>query len=208
MYSRCMANASSPIRMQTRAVVRSLLAQTAMRLFFEKGFDGTTVDEVATAAGVSRRTLFNYFKTKEDLALSGLDAQGEGIAERLAARPAQEDPWVSLRQAFEVLEEMDSTAAGRFELISLLFGNDALRAGHAEKLSRWTDLLAPVIEGRLSQSDDRFIASRAIVSAAIVCLRVANEEWIRHQGKVPMLDLFDRAVLAIRTTAPAPAPSA
>ncbi|MBT2538701.1 TetR/AcrR family transcriptional regulator [Arthrobacter sp. ISL-69] len=60
-----------PIREQTRAVVCSLLARTALELFAAKGYDDTTVDEFAAAAGVSRRTLFNYFRTKDDLALSG-----------------------------------------------------------------------------------------------------------------------------------------
>jgi AcrR family transcriptional regulator len=66
----------TPIREQTRAVVRSLLARTALELFAAKGYDNTTVEEVAAAAGVSRRTLFNYFRNKEDLALSSLSEQG------------------------------------------------------------------------------------------------------------------------------------
>ena len=105
-----MAQKVTPIREQTRAVVRSLLARTALELFAAKGYDNTTVEEVAAAAGVSRRTLFNYFRNKEDLALSGLSEQGELIAARLAERPAEEDVWTSLRAAFQVLEEIDMTA--------------------------------------------------------------------------------------------------
>ena len=65
----------TPIREQTRAVVRSLLARTALELFAAKGYDNTTVEEVAAAAGVSRRTLFNYFRNKEDLALYSLPSK-------------------------------------------------------------------------------------------------------------------------------------
>jgi AcrR family transcriptional regulator len=74
-YHRCMTRRPVPIREQTRNVMRALIAQTALGLFAEKGFDATTIDEVAVAAGVSRRTLFNYFKSKEDLALGGLSDQ-------------------------------------------------------------------------------------------------------------------------------------
>ncbi|MBG6239958.1 AcrR family transcriptional regulator [Mycetocola sp. CAN_C7] len=195
-----MANSSSSLRLQTRAVVRTLLAQTAMKLFAEKGFDETTVDEVAIAAGVSRRTLFNYFRTKEDLALSGLSEQGEVIAERLAARPADEDVWVSLRRAFEMLDEIEASRENRLEIVSLLFDNDSLRAGHAEKQARWTDLLAPLIEPRLPTSDTRGLQARSIVGSAITCLQAATEEWLRQRGSTPLFDLYDAAVAAIRTS--------
>lgn len=195
-----MATTSSPIRLQTRAVVRSLLAQTAIQLFTQKGFDETTVSEVAAAAGVSRRTLFNYFPTKEDLALSGLSEQGEVIAARLAVRPADEDVWVSLARAFEVLDEIEASPENRLEIVSMLFGNDSLRAGHAEKQARWTELLAPLIEARLPVHAAGAFEARTIVGAAISCLHAATEEWSRLQGSTPLLDLYDTAVAAIRTS--------
>jgi AcrR family transcriptional regulator len=198
MYAGCMVSKVTPIREQTRAVVRSLLAQTALELFAAKGYDDTTVEEVASAAGVSRRTLFNYFRNKEDLALSGLAEQGELIAARLAERPAEEDPWTSLRAAFQVLEEIDATRERRLELITLLFGNESLRAGHAEKQARWQDLLAPLIEPRLPDSDHRVLEARAIAAAAITCLQAANEEWARLGGQAEIFDLYDTAVRAVR----------
>ncbi|GLI03688.1 TetR/AcrR family transcriptional regulator [Phytohabitans aurantiacus] len=188
----------TPLREQTRSVVRSLLARTAIELFAAKGYDNTTLDEVAAAAGISRRTLFNYFRNKEDLALSSLAEQGDLIAARLAERPADEDPWAALRAAFQVLEEIDMTAEGRLEFITLLFGNDSLRAGHAEKQARWQDLLAPLIEPRLPDTERGTLQARAIAATAIVCLQVANEEWVRLRGQADMLDLYDTAVQAIR----------
>ncbi|MET7280812.1 helix-turn-helix domain-containing protein [Kribbella sp. NPDC005582] len=193
-----MAPKQTPLREQTRSVVRSLLARTALDLFAAKGYDDTTLDEVAAAAGVSRRTLFNYFKNKEDLALSGLSEQGELIAARFAERPADEDPWTSLRAAFQVLEEIEMTAERRLEIITLLFGNESLRSGHAEKQARWQDLLAPQIEPRLADSDQRAFEARAIAAAAIICLQTANEEWARLGGRTDLFDLYDAAVRAVR----------
>ncbi|NIK58426.1 TetR/AcrR family transcriptional regulator [Kribbella shirazensis] len=199
-----MPQKQTPLREQTRSVVRSLLARTAIDLFAAKGYDGTTLDEVAAAAGVSRRTLFNYFRNKEDLALSGLSEQGELIAARLAERPADEDPWTSLRAAFQVLEEIETTAERRLELITLLFGNESLRAGHAEKQARWQDLLAPLIEPRLPDSEHRALEARAIAAAAITCLQAATEEWMRLGGRADQFDLYDTAVRAIRGSASPP----
>jgi AcrR family transcriptional regulator len=193
-----MAQKPVPLREQTRSVVRSLLARTALELFAAKGYDDTTLDDVATAAGVSRRTLFNYFRNKEDLALSGLSEQGELIAARLAKRPADEDVWASLRAAFHVLEEIEITPERRLEMVTFLFGTDSLRAGHAEKQARWQNLFAPLIEPRLPDSDRRALEARAIAAAAVICLQVANEEWARLGGQVDLFDLYDTAVRAIR----------
>jgi AcrR family transcriptional regulator len=200
MYHGCMTQKPAPIREQTRSVVRSLLAQTAMDLFAAKGYDNTTVEEVAAAAGVSRRTLFNYFRSKEDLALSSLAEQGDLIAGRLAEQPAKTDAWTALRAAFGVIEEIDTTPEKRLEFLTLLFGNDALRAGHAEKQARWQDLFTPLIEPRLPDSDRRTLQARTIAAAAIVCLQTAIEEWARLGGKVDLFDLYDTAVHAIRST--------
>ncbi|MFJ9150648.1 TetR family transcriptional regulator [Streptomyces sp. NPDC102270] len=193
-----MARKQTSIREQTRSVVRSLLARTAVELFAAQGYDNTTLEEIAAAAGVSRRTLFNYFPSKEDLALGGLSEQGELIAERFAQRPADEDCWVSLRAAFQVVEEIEITAEHRLELITLLFGNESLRAGHAEKQARWQDLLAPLIEPRLPDSDHRALQARAIAAAAITCLQAANQEWARLGGRADLFDLYDTAVHAVR----------
>ena len=74
--------------------------------------------------GVSRRTLFNYFRNKEDFALGGLGEQGETIAER----PSDEDAWTSLRVAFQTLDEIETAAERRLEFVTFLFGHESLRA--------------------------------------------------------------------------------
>jgi AcrR family transcriptional regulator len=193
-----MAQKVTPIREQTRAVVRSLLARTALELFAVQGYDNTTVEEVAAAAGVSRRTLFNYFRNKEDLALSGLSEQGELIAARFAERPADEDVWESLRAAFQVLLEIEMSPQDQLEFMTLLFDNDSLRAGHAEKSARWQDELAPLIEPRLPASKQRVLEARAIAAAGITCMQTAIEEWVRLRGRADVAELYDTAVRAVR----------
>src|SRR3954470_7436742 len=71
-----------------KRATREEIARTARRLFAERGFDAVTVAEVAAAADVSEKTVFNHFATKEDLAFAGRE---EGIAQFVAAiagRPA------------------------------------------------------------------------------------------------------------------------
>jgi len=92
------------------------------------------------------------------------------------------------------------SAEDRLHFITLLFGNESLRAGHAEKQARWQVLLAPLIEARLPASEHRALEARAIAAAAITCLQAANEEWVRLRGDADVTDLYDTAVRAVRRT--------
>jgi len=70
------------LRARKKRVARETIAATARRLFAERGFDTVTVAEVAAAADVSEKTVFNHYPTKEDLAFAGRE---EGIAQFVAA---------------------------------------------------------------------------------------------------------------------------
>src|SRR6266568_401324 len=77
-----------PVRERTRRAVRGELAQLAADLFVEKGYDETTIDDLAAAAGMSKRTFFRYFASKEELVMGKYEFFGQQLAEDLAARPA------------------------------------------------------------------------------------------------------------------------
>lgn len=181
--------------------MRAEIGATAMRLFLERGFDDTTMEQIAHEAGVSRRSLFRYFGTKEDIVLGNLVEAGEAVRDALEARPESEAPWEALRAAFESLMLDPAYSPERSLRISkMLYGNPSLRAGHFEKRLRWQELLVPNIQKRLGEvpgheTDPR---ARAIVACALTCLDVAVETWTRGDGKEDLAELYDRAVAAVR----------
>jgi AcrR family transcriptional regulator len=79
---------SEGLRARKKRATRDAIAATARRLFAERGFDAVTVAEVAAAADVSEKTVFNHFATKEDLAFAGSEARLSQMPADIAQRPA------------------------------------------------------------------------------------------------------------------------
>src|SRR6058998_2688919 len=77
---------------------RQAIADAAMRLFVERGFDHVTVAEVAEAAGVSDKTVFNYFPTKEDLFYDEVPAREEALRQAIRGRRPGESILAALRR--------------------------------------------------------------------------------------------------------------
>ena len=88
--------ATSGLRERKKQRTRQRIADTAMRLFVERGFHGVTVAEIARAAEVSEQTVFNYFPTKEDLVYGRMESFQEALLQAVRERPAGE----SILEAF------------------------------------------------------------------------------------------------------------
>src|SRR3546814_15195270 len=75
-------------RERKRADTHARIQAEAMRLFIERGFEATTLDDIADAAFLSRRTLFHYFESKEAIVISHTAEFPDAIDEAVAQRPA------------------------------------------------------------------------------------------------------------------------
>jgi AcrR family transcriptional regulator len=190
---------------RTRQAVYAEITQTAMELFLERGFEATTIDDIAAAAGISRRSFFRYFGTKEDIVLGDLAAQGELVREQLEARPATEDAWTALLNALRNTPRLGSDDATMLKISKMLYGTPSLRARSIEKHLQWQALLTPEIRRRLGTApdDEDDLRADAIVACILTCLDVAGEAWTRGDGRQSLEDLVVSAVMAVRGNAPA-----
>lgn len=189
------------LRARTREHLRGEVAAVALTLFVERGFDGVTAQEIARAAGISPRSFFRYFPTKEDAAMAGLEASATRVASALAARPADESVWDSLMHAFAVLIEAPGTEGlDPLEVSRLFVQTPALRARRFEKHQGWGDALLPLLEDRLPATDapvPREVVGASILAAALSLLDTSTEIWVRHEGTVPAAAILHGAFGAV-----------
>jgi AcrR family transcriptional regulator len=184
---------------RTRALVHAQVVDVALEMFLTEGFDATTIEQIVTAAGISRRSFFRYFGTKEDIVLGDADGQGRLLAVALAARPPEEDPWIALERAAASLPSSKFTPERAFAVAKLVVTTPSLRARHAQKRAEWQQALVPVIQRRMGNVDQTpDIRATAIVASALACLDAATDVWVSSGGQEDFARLYAEAISTIR----------
>ncbi|CRK61691.1 Transcriptional regulator, TetR family [Alloactinosynnema sp. L-07] len=188
---------------RTRMRVREEVVDAALALFVDHGFEETTVDQVVATAGISRRSFFRYFGTKEDIVFGDLAEQGPVILDALRARPDDEPIWDALQHAFTALSARITPERG-LAIARLVAASPALRAAHLDKHLRWQEHLAPEVERRIGPATDPpGLRGQAIVATALACLDAATTIWVAGGGDGGIEELqrlCDRALAAVRTS--------
>jgi AcrR family transcriptional regulator len=183
---------------------RLALERAALHLVMERGFEHVTVEEIADAADVSRRTFFNYFASKEEALLGRDPERPEHARAELAQRPPEEPPLEALRVvvrelAAEDAEEREQWLARR----ELIQGEPRLLAA---SIGAWVALeraLVGALAERTGLDPERDLYPALVVAAAVGAARVASMRWRRGAEK-PLAALVDDAFDALAAGLPAP----
>ncbi|MFE0759676.1 TetR/AcrR family transcriptional regulator [Streptomyces smyrnaeus] len=186
---------------RSRQVAVQAILDTAVRLFAEQGYEQTTIAQIAREAGISQRSLFRYFGTKEDLVCGDQEALGELLKRTVEQQPAGMSAWDALRAGFEVILTANHPPERALELSRLIFDTPSLRARYIEKRLRWQAELVPVIRARLGNDSGRLAPdaqAKAIVAAVFACIDTATELWAEHDGRIDLADLYDQCLAAVR----------
>jgi AcrR family transcriptional regulator len=191
--------APTSLRDRTRQLASQEILDTALRLFTEQGYDTTTIAQIAREAGVSQRTLFRYFGTKEDLLGTDQDRFGRVLTETIREQPAEAGIWDVLRAGIAAVLALHDSRQQALERFRLLHHTASLRAGYLEKRLRFQDDLLPLVEPRMSSRGNAAQAARALIATAFACLDAASITWVANDGKGDILDLYDECVAAVRS---------
>ncbi|MEV5527644.1 TetR/AcrR family transcriptional regulator [Streptomyces prunicolor] len=187
------------LRERTRLAVRGELVAVALELFLSQGFEGTTVEQIATSAGLSRRSFHRYFASKDDVLAQALRASGDKIAAELAGRPSGETPWTALRHAFDPLVAWMTTDAQSLALTRIMLESSALQSGHTQKQESWREVVAAALAPRLTHLDEsaRQLEADALSGSAIACLMAALATWLGDDGQQALGRLLNLAMSAV-----------
>jgi AcrR family transcriptional regulator len=202
------------LRERKKLRTRQLIAETAVRMFVERGFDTVPVAAVARAAEVSEATVFNYFPTKEDLVYQGMEAFEDELLAGVRDRPAGESivtafaRFVLRPRGFLGAQDEDS-ARFLIAVSKMIAASPALRSREREILARYTASLADLIaEDTAAEPDDLrpWVVARALIGThqsliefvrghlaadALDHVGLAREVWARG---LEALDLLERGL--------------
>ncbi|GAQ51340.1 TetR/AcrR family transcriptional regulator [Streptomyces acidiscabies] len=192
------------LRERTRQAVRREITEAANALFIERGYEATTIDDIAAAVGMSKRSVFRYFPTKEDLVVGKVDYLAEEMLQGLRARPADEPVWQSLRALFDLLVphiddlDKDSVAA---PIQRVIFNTPNLLGSYLEKQQQMQEVVVTALSERAAEAGTPCPAGdsalRAITAAAFGCLVAAQRAWLESGSGGTFADALDEAMAAV-----------
>lgn len=179
-----------------RVTSRAELEHVAFELFAVHGFEDTTVDDIARAAGIGRRTFFNYFDSKNDVVWGDFDAQLRDMRSRLETSDGAAPLMDTLRHALVEFNQVDAAELPwhrrRMELILRV---PALQAHATLRYAAWRRVIAEYVGRRQQQRPDS-LTPQAIAHAMLGVALAAYEQWLtRTDGNLG--ELLDTAMLGL-----------
>ncbi|MCP3403538.1 TetR/AcrR family transcriptional regulator [Bradyrhizobium sp. CCGB20] len=174
------AGAKSPdgpgLRQRKLQETRERLTRGAMALFLERGFEATTIDDIAAAADVSRRSFFHYFASKEDVVAAWQEGAASALVAEVVARPADESMLTAAENAIAAaVRRIDPAEAAAMSRLKR--DNPALQARDQLKYEKLERALAEGLSQRARNKSDR-LKARLVAMIATGAMRVGGESWI------------------------------
>ncbi|HEU4425780.1 MAG TPA: TetR family transcriptional regulator [Pilimelia sp.] len=184
--------------MTGKARVRVDLTAAAISLFLAKGYEETTVDEIAEAAGVARRTFFRYFRTKDDAVFPDHEECLKRVEAMLAAADRQAPVLAAVRDAAHVVLAMyaedPDTAVKRYELTRRV---DPLREREITATSRYQRVFTEHLHRRFGRGGHAELREEVAAATVVAAHNHVLRQWLRDGGADDAHAHLDEALDAI-----------
>ena len=164
-------------RLRSHDTTRAEIARAAIRSFLRDGFEQTTVDDIAAAAGISRRTYFRYFGSKDESLLSGMQEVGILVADAFRRIPATVPPLVALRDAFLEVEGSLAEFPDRQRVLGKMLRTNARVHGALLLVQlEWIEDLTEVLASR--HGGEERTVDRLLAHMAMDAWNLAVDRWL------------------------------
>ncbi|MFF3497858.1 TetR family transcriptional regulator [Streptomyces sp. NPDC003247] len=177
-------SAAIGLRERKKRRTHDALLRAALELFTTRGYERTTVDEIAAAVDVSQRTFFRYFAGKEEAALALTEMTVRRFVEEVRARPPHEPPMEALRQAvlngwYSIHEVIESVASVELYLrmYRVIESTPVLLAAHLRRSAETEEAIARVLAVREGLDVDADPRPRVAVAVFGGVMRVTERQW-------------------------------
>ena len=179
-----------------QATTHRELEMVALELFSRHGFDEVSVADIAAAAGISRRTFFRYYGSKNDAVWGEFDRLLAGMEARLADAP--EGPLLEvITDAIVEFNSFPPEAVTAHRLrMSLILHTPALQAHSALRYADWRAVVARFAARVLHEPEDGF-GPQLVAHVALAAALTAYEQWLAHEGR-DLADLLRKAFGRLR----------
>ena len=197
LYPAGMTGLMDTLRDQRRRQATEEIARAALELFTAQGYDKTSVDEIAAAAGCSPRTFYRYFGTKEDVMFHDTAAMSEVIRRLLAEHLAEGlDPWSAVEQTLVTLISRFGDAGGDFATarLTLWLNEPMLLARFMHYMTEAEDVITEWLRAQRGTSAKRDDVAPVAAAAAVAAYRITLQT--RRTGNGAQLAGQLRASLA------------
>jgi AcrR family transcriptional regulator len=190
------APAAPGLRERKRLQTRERLTRVAMALFLERGFEATTLDDIAAAADISRRSFFHYFASKEDVVFAWQEESTAALVAAVAARPAGESMLTAAENAISaMIRQLQPGEA--IAMAQLKRDNPALQARDQVKYDKLERALADALGKRAGHKPEK-LKARLVAMIATGVMRIGGELWATEGAREKPEALAKRTFAAIR----------
>jgi AcrR family transcriptional regulator len=190
--------AASPpgLRERKRQQTRERLTRAAMALFLERGFEATTLDDIATAADISRRSFFHYFASKEDVVFAWQEESMAALIAAVAARPSDEPILTAAENAITTMVRRIEPGEA-IAMACLKRDNPALQARDQVKYEKLERALTDALSKRAGHRTEK-LQARLVAMIAAGAMRIGGELWAAEGAREKPETLVKRTFAAIR----------
>ena len=177
------------LRERKRRETHLRIQEAARALFVARGYDGTTLEDIADAASLSRRTLFHYFRSKDDILMSMAGGMGDALVQGLDAQPPGKSPLATM------MEAMTGIAAAQPHDELLIFdkvmrSSEAVLARKRANYILSEETLFEAMQRRWPEPamrEELRLAANMVVSV----VRLSLEQFNREEGKRSLVDVMN-----------------